>query len=346
MTDLDISFEEPAWAQTLRQIPKGDSISALHFLTLLEGQSEDAVEEALLYLESERIALDIGGLPKISGAGQTAIRLRREEELVKAGTLSQSLEENDPLRLYLEEVETLPMPADMQGMACRFAGGYDQVLPGLTNGMLPTVIEMACGLTGHGVLLMDLIQEGSLGLWQGILSYQQGDFKTHACWWISQYLAKAVILQARENGVGEKMRQAMEDFRNADDWLLSQLGRNPTLAEIAEHIHLSEEEAKAVSDMLDAVRMLQRAKPEEKEEQLPEEEQQSVEDTAYFQMRQRVSELLSSLDTRDATLLTLRFGLEGGLPLTPEEVGQKLQMTPEEVVAREAAALARLRKEG
>lgn len=346
MTDLDISFEEPAWAQALRQIPKGSSISALRFLTLVEEQSEDAVEEALLYLESEQIALDISGLPKISGAGQTALRLRREEELVKAGSLSQSLEENDPLRLYLEEVKALPVPTDIQAMARRFAGGYDQVLPGLTNGMLPTVIEMACGLTGHGVLLMDLIQEGSLGLWQGILSYQQGDFQTHARWWIGQYLAKAVILQARENGVGEKMRQAMEDFRSADDWLLSQLGRNPTLAEISEHIHLSMEEAKAVSDMLDAARLLQRAKPEEKEEKLSEEENQSVEDTAYFQMRQRVSELLSSLEEQDARLLTLRFGLEGGLPLTPEEVGQRLQITPEEVVAREAAALARLRKEG
>ncbi len=347
MTDLEISFEEPTWTQVLGQMQKGSSLSALRFLTLMEGQSEEAVEEALLYLESTQIALDISTLPKATGTGQAALRLRREEELVEAGTLRQSLEENDPLRLYLEEVEGLPVPSDLQAMARRFADGYDQVLPGLTNGMLPTVINMACRLTGRGVLLMDLIQEGSLGLWQGILSYQQGDFQTHARWWISQYLAKAVILQARESGIGEKMKQAMEDFRGADDWLLSQLGRSPTLAEIAEHIHLSLEEAKAVSDMLDAARLLQRAKPEEKEdEQLPEEEQQSVEDTAYFQMRQRVSELLSSLDEQDAQILNFRFGLEGGLPLSPEEVGKKMGLTPEEVVAKEAAALARLRKEG
>ena len=71
-----------------------------------------------------------------------------------------------------------------------------------------------------------------------------------------------------------------------------------------------------------------------------------MEDTAYFQMRQRITELLSTLSETDAKLLTLRFGLEGGLPLSPEETGCKLGLTPEEVVAREAAALMQLRKEG
>ncbi len=347
MTDLEFSFEEPQWAKVLRRIPSGEGISAVRFLTLMEEENEEALEEALLYLESAKIFLDISDLPKAAAIGQAAIRLRREEELVKSGTLLQNLEENDPLRLYLEEVEGLPKPSDLQSLARRFVGGYDQALPGLTNGMLPTVIEMAGHMTGRGVLLMDLIQEGSLGLWQGILDYQDGEFEEQVRWWIRQYLAKAVLLQARENGIGQKMKQAMEDFRSADEWLLSNLGRNPTLAEIAEQIHLSLEEAKAVSDMLDNARLLQRAKPEEKEEEkIPEEEQQSVEDTAYFQMRQRISELLSGLDPQDAAILNLRFGLEGGLPMTPEDVGKKLRITAEEVVAREAAALARLRNEG
>lgn len=346
MTELDISFEEPGWAEALHRIPRHGSLSAAHFLTWMEDENEDAVEEALLYLETEQIRLEIDSLPKAPFAGQAALRLRREEQLVKEGTLRQSLEENDPLRLYLEEVDGLPQASDPQALAQRFAGGYEAALPGLTNAMLPMVIDMACGFTGRGVLLMDLIQEGSLGLWQGILSYQQGDFQTHVRWWIGQYLAKAVVLQARENGVGQKMKQAMEDFRAADDWLLTNLGRNPTLAEIAEHIHLTLEEAQAVSDMLDNARLLQKATPEEKEEEISEEDQQAVEDTAYFQMRQRVTELLGCLEEQDSRILTLRFGLEGGLPLSPEDVGKKLQMTSEEVVAREAAALARLRKEG
>lgn len=345
MTELEFSFEEPAWVSALESA-RGGRLSAAHFLTLMEGETEDTVEEALLYLESARIALDASDLPKAAGTGQAAVRLRREEELVKAGTLRRNLEENDPLRLYLEEVEANPVSGDLQAMAQRFAAGYEQVLPALTNGMLPVVIEMAKQMTGFGVLLLDLIQEGSLGLWQGILSYHEGDFQQYARWWIAQYLAKAVTLQAREAGVGQKMKQAMEDYRAIDERLLSDLGRNPTVEEIAQELHMSLGETEAVAGMLEAARMLQRAKQPEKAVESDPEEQQAVENTAYFQMRQRIEELLSVLDETDAKLLSLRFGLEGGLPLPPEDTGKRLNMTAEEVVAREAAALMKLRTEG
>ena len=94
-------------------------------------------------------------------------------------------------------------------------------------------------------------------------------------------------------------------------------------------------------------RMMDRVKPAEPQEEAEEdpEEQQAVEDTAYFQMRQRIADLMSGLSEEDAKLLSLRFGLEGGLPLSPEEVGRRLSLTPEEVVAREAKALAQLRNQ-
>lgn len=344
MTDLDFSFEQPAWVRVLEQLPRGSSLSAVRFLTLMEGEGEAQLEEALLYLESVGIRLDIADLPKPAATGQAALRLHREEQLVREGKLRQNLEENDPLRLYLEEVDGFSMPANLQAMAQRYAGGYDPVLPALTNAMLPTVVEMACQLTGRGVLLLDLIQEGSLGLWQGILNFREGDFVSYTRWWIAQYLARAITLQARENGVGQKMKQAMEDYRAVDGQLLSELGRNATLPEIAEALHMTLEETRVVADMMDSARLLQRALPEEKEEE-PQEEEQSVENTAYFQLRQRVSELLESLDDRDAELLKLRFGLEGSLPLSPEETGRKLGMTPEEVIAHETAALTKLRNQ-
>ena len=104
---------------------------------------------------------------------------------------------------------------------------------------------------------------------------------------------------------------------------------------------MSVEEVRTVRKMMDNARMLDKAiRPEEEEE--PENEQ-AVEDTALFQMRQRVGDLLSGLDETDARLLTLRFGLEGGKPVGPEETGRLLGMTAQEVVAREAAALAKLR---
>ena len=194
----------------------------------------------------------------------------------------------------------------------------------------------------RGRWLLDLIQEGSLGLWQAVGCYEGGDYAAHRDWWICQNLARAVTMQARQSGVGHKLRQAMEDYRSVDERLLCDLGRNATLEEIAMEMHISVEEATAVFRMVENARMMGKVHTPEVEDD-PAEEEAHVEDTALFQMRQRISDLLDGLSEEDAKLLTLRFGLEGGLPLSPADTGRKLGLTPEEVVAREAAALAQLR---
>ena len=339
---MEYIFEEAAWEAELESIPEGGSFSAARFLTLLEGEDEAAVEEALQLLQQKDALLELSNLP-VSAAGEAAVRLRREEQLVKDGTLLQSLEETDPLRLYLEELAQLPKCGDPQVLAQRMLSGDKDAARRLTDGMLSRVVERACELTGRGVLLLDLIQEGSLGLWQAVLEYEGGDFEAFCDRRIRWDLARAVTMQARANGVGQKLRQAMEDYRSVDERLLSELGRNPTVEEIAEAMHMTAEEAAAVAKTVEAARTLAKAKaPAEPEESG--EEQQAVEDTAYFQMRQRIEELLSELDDTQKQLLSLRFGLEGGKPLTPEQTGAKLGLTAEEVVSKEAAALAKLRE--
>ncbi len=340
---MDFTFECGPWEATLAGLQKGGRLAAVRFLTLMEEESEAALEEAFLDLELRGITLDISELPKPSGGSEADVRLRREVELVKNGRLLEDLEENDPLRLYLEEVAGLPAAGDPQLMAERFAGGYDPVLPGLTNLMLSTVIDMAKAYVGRGVLLLDLIQEGSLGLWQGILSFRSGNFQEHARWYIAQYLAKAVTVQARQMGLGQKMKQAMQDYTEVDEQLLTQLGRNPTLEEMAEHLHMSVEEADAVASMVENARAMQRVKAETAPKEEEPEDSQHVEDTALFQSRQRIAEMLSDLTEQEAKLLTLRYGLEGGQPLNAEQTGGRMGLTPEEVVAVEAAALAKLR---
>ena len=184
-----------------------------------------------------------------------------------------------------------------------------------------------------------------MGLWENLEFYREGDLEAYIDREIHEAMARTVILQNQASGLGAKMRQALEDYRAVDERLLGELGRNPTLEEIAEELHLTADEAGSLSQMVTAARRLAQARPEEKpveEEQA--EEQQAVEDTAYFQARQRIAEMLSGLTEADAKLLTLRFGLEGGLPMSPEEAGKKLGMTPEEVVKREAAVLAQLRQ--
>ena len=341
MSNLEFTFEDST--AFFADVPDGASVSAARFLTLMEGETEETMEEALQEMENRGIVLDISDLSKASGTGEAAVRLRREAELVKNGTLMQALEENDPLRLYLEEVASIPACGDVAVLAADAAAGKQHTQEQLLNLRLSRVLEMAKEMAGNGVLLLDLIQEGSLGLWQAIMSYQEGDFEAYSDRWIRGAMAKLITLQARDNGVGQKMRQALEDYKAVDERLLGELGRNATIEEIAEEMHMSAEETALVKNMLDSARLMNRAKAEnEPEEETPEDEQH-VEDTALFQMRQRIADLLSGLDDTDAKLLTIRFGLEGGLPLSPEETGRKLGLTPEEVVSREAAALAKLR---
>ena len=344
MNKLEFSFEPAPWEQWLGNFPQGASVPAGGLLTLLEGEEEQELEDALQAMEEAGMELDIRDLPKSFGSGETALRLRQEQQLAEQGIFPDALEENDPLRLYLEEIAAIPVCGDEDLLAQDAAAGKESAANALTNLGLSRVVEMAGAFTGYGVLLTDLIQEGSLGLWKAVGSYREGEYSAFRDRWIRFYLARAVALQARSSGVGERLRQAMEDYRQVDQRLLSDLGRNATVEEIAQELHLSVEQAESVRAMLENARLLQQAHPSAEDEETPEEAEQAVENTAAFQMHQRIADLLSSLEPEEARLLTLHFGLEGGKPMTPQETGRILGLTPDEVVAREAAALAKLRK--
>ena len=342
MNNLDFTFDEAPWELLLDS--GSDTVSALRLLTALEGVSEDEYEEAMQLLEERGVTPDISDLPKPPAGGEAALRLRQEEQLVAKGLNPSALEEGDPLRLYLEEVAMTPAFGDEQLLAEEVLSGNDRAMEQLTNLSLSRVIELAGGYVGRGVLLMDLIQEGSLGLWQAIQTYSGGEFAPYRDQRIHLYLSRAVLTQARESGVGQKLRTALEDYRSVDERLLSELGRNPTLEEIAEAMHTTPEAAATIAKMVEDARRLQQAKREPDPEEEKEAEEQAVEDTAYFQTRQRVNEMLSGLTEQEAKLISLRFGLEGGLPLNHEETGRKLGLTPDEVVALETAAMTKMRK--
>lgn len=343
MNTLDFSFEDSQLEALIGSLQPGESVPAGNFLAMAEGEDESFVEDLFLSMEERDIALDISDLPGTAGTGEAALRLRQEQQLVKKGLPVHELDSTDPLRLYLEEVAMTPAFGDEQLLAEKAARGDESAMVALTNLSLSRVIELAKEHVGRGVLLLDLIQEGSLGLWQAIRSWQEGDFVSYSNRRIRFYMAKAITMQARANGVGQKMRTALEDYRSVDEQLLAELGRNPTIEEMAEGLHLTPEAAAAVKKMLDNARILAQAKQQPDPEEYKEAEEQAVEDTAYFQMRQRINDLLAELSEQDARLLTLRYGLEGGLPMSPEDTGKRLGLTPGEVVAREAAALTKLR---
>ena len=136
-----------------------------------------------------------------------------------------------------------------------------------------------------------------MGLWQQMPRLCGDDFESMRDHCVRYAMKKLLILQAYANGVGQKMRQAMEDYRSVDEQLLTELGRNPTLEEIAEALHMDMETVMSVKGMIESARLVNRVTEEPEED--PQEQEQAVEDTAYFQMRQRIADLLSSLDETD-----------------------------------------------
>ena len=341
MNDM-FTFDRPDWELLLDTLQSGCSVSAIRLLTALESEEESAVEDAFAAMMEKGIALDISQLPASYGAGELENRLRLEERLAAEENMIPALEEADPLRLYLEELAGIPVQGDVDVLLQRYLQGDDAVAQKLMDLHLNRVVDIARAYTGKGVLLLDLIQEAGLGLWQAILQYSGGDFNAHADWWIRQSLAKVVLLQARQDDTLRSVRQGMEDYRQADQRLLVSLGRNATVEEIAVEMGVTPQQALLLQDMLENASAMEKTHQEPKEE--PEDEM-AVEDTAYFQSRQRVAEMLSQLTETESRVLTLRFGLDGASPASPEAVGIKLGMKPDAVVAMEAAALAKLRKE-
>lgn len=343
MNELDISFGDSPWEQLLSSRKPGEMVSAAHLLVLLEEEEEQTVEDAFQDLESSEIGLDVTDLPRVKAAGEATARLLREAELSKTGITPDQLEPGDPLRMYLEELAATPVSGEESALAVQAARGDEQAKQNLTCIGLSRVLEIAREFTGFGVLLLDLIQEGSLGLWQAVNRCDGSNYDLCRDFWIRFYMAKAVTLQARSNGVGQKARRGMEDYKQVDERLLGELGRNPTLEEIAEQLHIKLEEAESLRKMLDDARLMAQVKPSEESEEVEQDQSQAVEDTAQFQSRARILDLLSGLDEKESQLLTLRFGLEGKPPMSPEETGKRLGMPAKTVLEMEASALAKLR---
>lgn len=341
----DFVFEQAPWEAYLRSCKNGSVISGWNLISMLEDEEDNAVEDAFSILTVKKLQLDLSGLPQMSAGSNTAQRLQQEREYVTGGLKTALMEETDPLRLYLEEIAAAPACGDEKLLAEQLSSGDQRAAQRLTELGLSRVVEIAAEYAGQAVLLLDLIQEGNIGLWEAISGYRGGDYAAQRDEAIRSSVLKAIVLQARSNGISQKMKKALQDYRAADQHLLTKLGRNPGLEEIAQEMHISLEQAQTIEKTMADILLLQKAeklaapKEETAEDELP------VEDTAYFQMRQRISEMLSVLDEQEARILTMRFGLEKGLPMSAEEVAKALGITTAAVTACETAALSKLRAE-
>lgn len=338
--DLEFTFENSPLMEYVEALLPGERFPAEQFLTLAAREDADTVEQALSACREKGAMADVNRINLASGQAQE--RLLLEQNLAKQADMTAGLDENDPLKLYLQELASIPVAGDVQMLALQYLEGDEQVAERLADLCLGLVVEISREYAGRGVLLMDLIQEGSLGLWQGIAAYTGGDFENHIAGQIRCAMANSVVLQACESGLGDKLRSQMEDYRDVDQKLLAELGRNPTIEEIAEGMHITAEEAMYVESMVQSAQSLSRAKEPEKED-VPEEEDQAVENTAYFQSRQLIFEMLSGLSQLEKEVITLRYGLDSGNAISAQQVAEKLGISPEQALKIEADALAKMR---
>ena len=239
----------------------------------------------------------------------------------------------DPLRLYWQELEALPRLNSLDARELT-NGGADPNR--LTEGLLWLVAQEALDFAGQGVLLLDLMQEGAMGLLQA-MEDPGPDPVERGRWHVRQAMARAVALQYLSTGEAQRLVAAMRAYQQADRRLLERLGRNPGPEELAQEL------GKPVTEVLALGNMVRDAAAAPKESREPAQEVEKVEDTAYFQLRTRVEELLSVLEEVDQALLKGRFGLDGRPPMSLEETARDLGLDLEEAAERERRAMLALR---
>lgn len=333
--DLDFELEEPGWKRAIACIPSGTEISAQRFFAILGSADEEEAMEAAMELETRRIGLDVSGLPQWH-QGQAGQRLKLEAELAGEGRLPEGLGKDDPLKMYWKEVKRIKPLTAQEAEEC-----LKQDVGCAVEGLLWLVVEQAPAFAGQGVLLMDLMQEGAMGLMRA-LEQPEEDLMAGARWCIRQAMARAVALQYLTSGEADRLMDSMRAYQQADRHLLEKLGRNPSLEELAHQLGKTPDEVQTLGKMVQEAAKVPKMKHKE---EAPEENTESVEDSAYFQLRSRVEELLSALEEKDRELLTLRFGLGGKPPLSQEEAAKALSISLEEEQKRELAAMAFLRQQ-
>lgn len=338
--ELDLVWERPAWEEALADLRAGDVIPAEEFLALLGQASDQEAEEAALALEVRGVSLDVSHLPAAWGPATAADRLAWEAELVQAGAIPGGLEGSDPLALYWRELAALSPCTDAQArvLGRQARAGDAQAQRALAQGLLFLVAEEARAFAGRGVLLLDLMQEAALSLWQAVLDLDEESGLDWARRRVRQAMARTVTLQWKASGDGGRLLQALRAYQQADRQLLKELGRNPTRQELAAALQITVSEVESLAKLLrEAAASQRRVSREEPAEDKP------VEETAAFQLHSQVTALLDRLEPMDRQVITLRFGLEGKRPCTPEEAARRLGCSVAEVLKRETEALALLR---
>ena len=260
---------------------------------------------------------------------------------------------DDPVRMYLREIGRIPLLTFDQelDLAKRILKGDEEAKQKLAESNLRLVVSIAKKYVGRGMLFLDLIQEGNMGLIKAVekFDYTKGfKFSTYATWWIRQAITRAIADQARTIRIPVHMVETINKLIRTSRHLLQQLGREPTPEEIAAEMEITVEKVMEIQKIAQDPVSLETPIGEEDDSHLgdfiQDEDSPAPQDSAaYTMLKEQLEEVMNTLTPREAKVLKLRFGLEDGKARTLEEVGREFDVTRERIRQIEAKALRKLR---
>jgi len=276
-----------------------------------------------------------------------------EEDIELDLTVPEGINIDDPVRMYLKEIGKIPLLSSDEEieLAKRIENGDEEAKKRLSEANLRLVVSIAKRYVGRGMLFLDLIQEGNLGLLKAVekFDYRKGyKFSTYATWWIRQAITRAIADQARTIRIPVHMVETINKLIRVQRQLLQELGREPSPEEIAKEMDMSVEKVREIMKIAQEPVSLETPIGEEEDSHLgdfiPDEDAPAPAEAAAFTMlKEQLIDVLDTLTPREEKVLRLRFGLDDGRARTLEEVGKEFNVTRERIRQIEAKALRKLR---
>ena len=341
---------------------KAGKLTSKELMDVLENLNLEADQIDKFYDQLENLGIETTGedylrpidedaLPELEQLEE--IEEVTEDELKNADAIADSYATDDPVRMYLKEIGKIPLltPEEEIELAIRMSQGDEEAKRRMAEANLRLVVSIAKRYVGRGMLFLDLIQEGNLGLIKAVdkFDYTKGyKFSTYATWWIRQAITRAIADQARTIRIPVHMVETINKVIRVSRQLLQELGHDPSPEEIAEEMGMPVDKVREILKIAQEPVSLETPIGEEEDSHLgdfiPDEDASEPSEAAsYTLLREQLDSVLSTLTPREEKVLRLRFGLEDGRTRTLEEVGKEFNVTRERIRQIEAKALRKLR---
>ena len=366
---MDLTAENRQKLEALiTEAKKTGKVSSKHLVETLDDvdATQDQTERFYDILEQAGIEIDVSDVLDLIGTADMDNPTLSEMQAIEDEGLPADLDEpealpedvenaklDDPVRMYLKEIGRIKLltPEEEQEIAKKMAEGDEDARKRMSEANLRLVVSIAKRYVGRGMQLLDLIQEGNLGLIKAVekFDYTKGyKFSTYATWWIRQAITRAIADQARTIRIPVHMVETINKVIRVSRQLLQELGHDPSAEEIAAEMNIPVEKVRDILKIAQEPVSLETPIGEEEDSHLgdfiPDEDASEPSEAASFSLlKEQLMSVLATLTPREEKVLRLRFGIEDGRTRTLEEVGKEFNVTRERIRQIEAKALRKLR---